>query len=321
MIRGGKQALVLAGFAAMSGTALAQGLDAGPGITMPGGEKVVIEPFVGYLRGTATEYVYDPISKRKVSQLDWNANATTVGGRVAFGLMDGLAVRGRFWSVVSGDANMRDRDWLYGYNGNSSWSEQSLHPQTSVSKAWQADVSLAYTVVQAGDVAVAALAGYRHYEIKYRATGGSYIYSGLDYRDTTGNFTPGQLGISYQQWWDTPYLGIGTYYRSNDFSLSMELYGSPVSYSRDRDYHALRYTLFKEKFQPLGMVGASLGLEYQITPMFSVAGRLDYTRYSEQKGGTRMIDYAAEESYRFPKPSAGADSDTLHLTLGVKGKI
>lgn len=325
MIRDAVRIVASAGLVALAGAASAQGLDAGVG-PWPGdgGETVTIEPFVGYLRGTSTENVYDPANKKsKISQLDWNAQALTLGGRAAWRPLDGLTVRGRFWTAVSSDADMTDRDWmlLYGYQGRDSWTHQSLHPDTKVPKAWQGDISAAYTFIEAGDVAIAALAGYRHYEVKYRAYGGSYIYSVNSYRDEIGSFVPGQMGIAYQQWWDTPYLGIGAYYRSNDFSLSTEIYGSPISYVRSQDYHALRSLVFKDNFTPSGMVGANIGIEYQITPMVSLTGRLDYTKYIEAKGGTKIYDTVSGQVARSPKPTAGAEADTLSLSLGVKARL
>jgi outer membrane protease len=306
---------------AVSAPVMAQ--DTGSLPTWPGsGESVSVEPFVGYLRGTSTENVYDPTSRRyKVSQLDWNVDAVTVGGRVALRPLDGLTLRGHFWTAVASDGAMTDRDWLGGSQGSNNWTHRSIHPDTRIPKAWQADVSAAYAFYQDNDVAVAALAGFRHYEVRYRANGGSYVYSQNGFRDLSGNFTPGQLGIAYQQWWDTPYIGMGAYYRSDDLSVSTELYGSPFTFTRDKDYHALRYTIFKENFSTTGMVGANLTVEYKITPMISIAGRLDYTRYIEAEGGTKMFDYASNTFRRFPKPSAGADADTLHMTLGIKSRI
>lgn len=323
MILGGMRVLAGGGLALLSGTALAQGLDAGPGTWPTGGETVVVEPFVGYLRGTSTENIYDPTNKKnKVSQLDWNVQAPTVGGRVAFRPFDGLTVRGHVWTAIAGDGNMRDRDWLWtdGYQGASSWTHESLHPNTKVPKAWQADTSLSYTLIDAGDVAVTGIAGYRHYNVKYKAVGGTYLYSDYSWRDTTGVF-PNVMGGSYEQWWDTPYLGVGAYYRSSDFSLSTEIYGSPVTFVRSSDFHALRSLNFQSNFTPAGMVGANIGIEYRVTPMFSLVGRLDYTRYIEARGNLKIYDYANGTSDRYRKPISGADADTLNLSLGVKARL
>lgn len=287
-----------------------------------GGETISIEPFVGYLRGTSTENVYTAASpKNKVSQLEWNLDAVTVGGRVAVRPIDGLTVRGRFWAAVASGADMTDYDWLGGYQGKSSWTDKSTHPDTRVPKAWQGDISASVVLLDGEDVAVTGIAGYRHYNVKYRANGGSYIYSVNAFRDAVGNFTPGRLGIAYEQWWDTPYFGFGVHYRGDDLSVSTEIFGSPFTYSRDKDLHALRSTLFKETFEPFGMFGANLAVEYRLSSMWSVAGRFEYQRYMEAKGSTKIYDATTGLAVTLPKPSAGAEADTMHVTLGVKAKL
>lgn len=322
MIRGFGHVVATSCFALLSSMALAQNSDVGL-MESPGkGETIAVTPFVGYLRSFATESVYDSGKRgNKISQLDWKAEAVTLGGRAAVQPFDGLTLRGTIWAAVSSEADMRDRDWLFGYQGDNSWSHQSIHPDTRVPKAWQADVSAAYTMTKFGDVAVAGLAGFRHYDVKYRANGGSYVYSVNGFRDTAGTFDPARLAISYRQQWDTPYLGIGAYYRGETLSVAAEIYGSPASYGRDRDYHALRYTLFTETFEPAAMIGASFGVDYRLTSVLSLTGRVDYTKYVEARGGTKIYDGTTGQAIRIPKPGAGADAETLNVSLGVKGKI
>lgn len=316
-------ALACLGFTIMPGSVLAQGFEAGMAEELgKEHDKVIsITPSVGYLRSVSTENVYDPVNRSKISQLDWKAQALTLGARAAVRPLENVTLRGSIWAAVASDADMRDRDWMFGYQRNDYWSHQSLHPNTRVSKAWQADVSAAYRFFESGDVAVSALAGYRHYDIKYRANGGSYIYSVNGFRDVAGVFNPDQLSISYRQQWDTPYLGLGAYYQGKTLSLAAEVFGSPVSFGRDRDYHALRHTLFTEKFTPSGMIGANIAVEYPITSALSLVARADYTKYMEAKGGTRIYNGATNQFARIPKPGAGADAETLNVSLGVRGKI
>lgn len=326
MIRGFGRALTSLGFAmlssAVSAQALGQGSDRMPGGGPGAGQTISVTPFIGYLGSRSTENVYDSSNpKNKLSQLDWKAHAMTVGSRIAVQPFEGVTLRGSLWAAVSSDAYMRDRDWLLGYQGADSWTHQSIHQDTRVPKAWQGDVSAAYMLTNVGDVGIAGLAGYRHYDIKYRAYGGTYVYSQYSLRDTVGTFDPTLLGISYRQQWDTPYLGLGAYYRGDTVSVSTEIYGSPISFGRDRDYHALRHTLFTETFEPKGMIGASLGIDYQINSTFALTGRLEYIKYIEARGGTRIYDGTTGQFLRIPKPGAGADAETLTVSLGVKGKI
>lgn len=161
--------MTFVGFVLLSGPTLAQGFDPGSATGAAGEPMFSVTPSIGYLRSVSTENVYDPLSRSKISQLDWKSEAVTLGGRAALRPFDGVVLRGSLWAAVASEADMRDRDWLFGYRGDDSWSHQSLHPDTRVPKAWQADVSVAYRVIDGGDFAISALAGFRHYDIKYRA--------------------------------------------------------------------------------------------------------------------------------------------------------
>ncbi len=302
--------------------ALAGSLFSDDPATLFRGETISIEPLVGYLRGTSGEYVYNvPGSGSKLSQLDWSIQALAVGGRVAVRPFDDLTLRGRIWATVASDGSMTDYDWLGGYRGHDSWTHRSKSPDTDLGRAWQGDVSAAYKLYDSDDLALTGIAGFRHYSVKYNARGGSYIYSTAAFRDSVGMLPAGQLGIAYQQWFDTPYVGVGAVYNTADWTVSTEIIGSPFVMSRDKDYHALRTTLFREDFDMSGMLGASAGLEYRLSPVFSIAGRVEYQKYFEARGGTKIFNGSTGQALTVPKPGAGADADTLLLSLGVKGRL
>jgi outer membrane protease len=285
-------------------------------------ETLTVEAFGGYLNGIAREYVYNvPGDGKKLSQLDWRMDSFALGGRVAFRPLDWLTVRARGWSTVAGSSDMTDYDWFYGYNGMNSWSHRSIS-QTDTVKAWQADVSLAAGIYDAGDLSFSAIAGYRHFNAKWKAVGGSYVYSSPgNFRDVQGVFPAGQLGISYEQTWRTPYLGLGMSTSSGDWSFSGELTGSPFVMSDDKDHHVLRSLVFREKFGLSGMVGASASAEYRITPLVSLVGRAEYQNYLGATGSTRIADGNAGAIYHYPRPSAGADAETVLVSLGVKARM
>jgi outer membrane protease len=66
------------------------------------------------------------------------------------------------------------------------------------------------------------------------------------------------------------------------------------------------------------MVGVTLGAEYGLMDRISVTGRVEYQKYFEASGGTRMTDASAGTVERFPKPSAGADLYTLTVIVSLK---
>ncbi|TGD95595.1 omptin family outer membrane protease [Methylobacterium nonmethylotrophicum] len=279
------------------------------------------EVFTGYLHSRVREYVKDPDTGARVSQLNWNTHAAVVGGRVAFQPLDWLAFRVRGWAAVASGADMRDFDWLYGYGGQDTWSHYSHSPNTRTPKAWQVDVSAAATFYDEDDLKVYAIAGYRALTLKSNARGGSYVYSNQAFRDTIGSFPGDTLGIAYQQWWQTPYLGVGGSYAFDDWSVSAELIGSPFAIGYDKDHHNLRSLVFKEDFGTTGMYGANASFEYRFSPLLSAVGRLEYQRYMEAYGSTRIYSGATGTVTTIPAPSGGGSADTLLLSVGIKARL
>jgi plasminogen activator len=282
------------------------------------------EIFSGYLTGQAGEFVYRiPGDGAKLSQLKWQVdNAAIIGGRLIYQPYSWLSLRAGGWAAVADDSAMDDFDWLYGYEGMDSWSHWSHSADTRLKHAYQIDLSAAFKVYESGPVQLSALAGYRFLTLKMDSYGGNYIYSDVangGFRDLSGTF-PDRLGISYQQWWHTPYLGLGVSYDAQPFEITAEVIASPFVASHDKDFHALRSTLFKERFSPDWMIGAKLGVEYTLTETISLTGQAEYQKYFEAKGGARQ--YLPDGSLvRSPKPIAGGDFESLTLTVGVKAKL
>ena len=278
----------------------------------------------GYLAGKLQEYVYDRYQPGgKVSQLTWDLNNTlTVGGRVAFRPLDWLSVRARGWAAVTGDGSMRDYDFLYtsGFTGPNSFSHVSSTPRTNVAKAWQADISLAAAFYQDETLALTAIGGFRHFDVKLNAKGGSYSYAiGTPYQFS--GLLPNQIGIAYEQWWDAPYLGLGAAYSEHDWTFTLEGIGSPYVTVRDNDFHALRTTLFKGSFDATTMAGVNAGLEYRWSDAMSLAGRVEYQKYFLTHGDVKVLDGSTGTYSYFGKPSTGASAETLQVSVGVKAKL
>jgi plasminogen activator len=283
-------------------------------------ETLAVEATVGYLRGTSREYVYDARGA-KLSQLNWRIdNGSVAGGRVTFRPLDWLSVRARGWTKIDADSMMKDYDWLAGYIGFESWTHRSVHPDTDLTKAMQGDLSVAAWFWEDQGFSVGAIAGYRYMTMKWETHGGSYVYSVSRFRDASGSF-PDQLGIAYQQWWQTPYLGLGLSYAVDDLVVTGEVIGSGWVSARAKDYHALRDLVFEDTFSSSPMIGASVGVEYRVSPMWSATGRVEYQKYFEAEGTAKITNEATGAVVRLPKPAAGADSENTLVSLGVKARI
>ncbi|MCF4129776.1 omptin family outer membrane protease [Methylobacterium sp. SyP6R] len=279
------------------------------------------EVFTGYLRSEVREYVNDVGSRARVSQLNWNTDAAVVGGRLALQPLDWLAIRGRGWAAVASSADMRDYDWLYGYAGKNSWSHYSNSPNTQTPKAWQLDISAAATFYEDEETKVYAIAGYRALTLKSNARGGGFIYSQNGFRDTAGTFPDDKIGVAYQQWWQTPYVGIGGSFAYDDWSVSGELIGSPFAYGNDKDHHAARHLVFREDFGTTGMFGATASVEYRINPFLSAVGRVEYQQYFEGNGPTRITSGLTGATTTLPAPSGSGSAETMLLSVGLKARL
>ncbi|HZH51916.1 MAG TPA: omptin family outer membrane protease [Microvirga sp.] len=282
------------------------------------------EIYGGYLTGLAREYVYRvPGDGSLVSQLNWQIDhAAIVGGRLTYQPWDWLSLRANGWTIVGSDNAMDDYDWLAGYLGFDSWTNWSHSEDTRLAKGYQIDLGTAARFYQAGPFELSALAGYRFMTFKMNAYGGHYIYPGRDgsFRTATG-FFPDRLGIAYQQWWHTPYLGVGASYASGPLKVTAEFITSPFVMSSDKDHHNLRDIVFKERFSPNWMVGVTLGAEYALTDSISLTGRAEYQNFFEAKGGSLMIDRAQGVVVKTPEPGAGGDISTLMLSVGLKASL
>ena len=278
------------------------------------------EASLGYIRGTSREYVYDARGT-KLSQLDWRIDDGAVAaGRLTFRPLDWLSVRARGWAKIDADNLMKDYDWFAGYLGFDSWTHRSIHSDTELTKGLQGDLSVAAWFWDDEGFALGVIAGYRYMTLKWDAYGGSYIYSVSAFRDTAGTF-PDQLGITYQQWWQTPYIGFGLSYSVDDLAVTGEVIGSGWVKANAEDHHVLRDLVFEDKFSQSLMIGATVGAEYRFSEAWSAVGRVEHQRYFEAEGGTKIIHQTSGLAIQLPKPAAGAASENTLVSLGAKFRI
>ncbi|WP_201842891.1 omptin family outer membrane protease [Microvirga zambiensis] len=281
------------------------------------------EVFSGYLAGIAGEYVDRvPGDGSKLSQLNWQIdNAAVLGGRLSYQALDWLLLRAGGWSVIASDNAMDDFDWLRGYNGFDNWSHWSSHSDTRLAKAFQIDIGGAARFYEQNGLALDALAGYRFLTTKMNVYGGNYIYSKDGFRDKVGTFDPHELGVAYQQWWHTPYVGLGATYTAGSWRVTGEVITSPFVVVKAKDHHNLRDLLFTEDFAPDWMVGVDLGAEYAVSERLSLTAKAEYQKYFEAAGETLAYKGGEGLGARAPKPAAGADLNMLMLTVGLKANL
>jgi len=274
---------------------------------------------VGLLNGQAREKVYDTDDGKKISQLNWDMKQVpTLHLGMTVHPLQWLTLDLRGWTMVGkGDGHMKDYDWLS--DEHADWSDYSNHPDTRVKKAWQAEFAATAWAIKGDDVALGVTAGYQRSQFGWQARGGHFQYSSEDgYRDLTGEIPDGLKGISYKQRYDTPYVGLVGRYTLRNWTLESRYKYSQWVKASDFDNHHERETTFAGDHGNQGrMQSVAVGLSYQFTPQLSVKAGVDYQRYAEAKGSTRIKDALEGGSQHVPGNSSGQSAKTILSTLAV----
>lgn len=147
---------------------------------------------------------------------------------VAFDPLNWLTLEGRGWTqIAKGKIHMKDYDWLDGEDED--WTHCSDHPNTTVQKAWQAEFAATAWAFKRENMALGVMLGYQRNEFGWQAKGGRYNYSSDEgFRDLSGQFPAGVKGITYEQSYDTPYIGLVGHYTWRDWSLEGRFKTQPV---------------------------------------------------------------------------------------------
>jgi outer membrane protease len=296
-------------------------------------DRFSAELYGGYLKGKSHEFVYDAATGHKISELIWSIdNAYVVGISLALRPIDRLKISVGGWLPVTSQNTMDDYDWLI--NGFDDWSHWSHHSDTKLHQAYMIDTRATYTLAsfqrqpdpariwRINQASLDLIGGYRWFKLDWTAYGGSFIYSsGGGVRNESMQFPDGQPVISYEQWWEVPYAGLGGRLSLERWTFSAEVIGSPWGKGRDRDDHHLRTLLFEESFSNVGMLAANVGIDFDLTKHLSVFSRFDYEKFFEGRGATTETDYATGTVTVYGGDAAGADFYNMLFSLGLKLKF
>jgi outer membrane protease len=269
------------------------------------------------LNGQSQEKVYH--EGEKISQLNWDIKQVpTLHLGLAYHPLDWLSLDVRGWTRMgAGNSHMKDYDWLDGEEAD--WTHYSDHPNTRLKNAWQAEFAATAWALKRENLALGVMAGYQRSRFDWQSRGGSYVYSSDDgHRDLTGDFPSGLKVITYQQTYDTPYLGLVGLYNLQRWSLEGRFKYSQWVKARDFDSHHLRNLTFSGDNGDRGrMQSLAVALSYQLSPQFSVKAGIDHQVYSEAKGHALIRHAPSGGSLRTADKSNSQSNRTTLSSLAI----
>lgn len=265
----------------------------------------------GWLGGESREYVYDTISGRKLSQLNWKIRRVPVlKAGITLDIGNWLTVNAGGWaSLSSGYGVMDDYDWLG--TGGSGWNNWSHHPYTHVNYANEYDVNLKFWLIRHAHFRVGLMSGFQQTRFSWTADGGHYDY----YNHThTGNFPPGP-NIGYSQNFSVPYTGLVGQYWYQNFELNARVKYSPLVSARDSDEHYARQIIFRDRINHSRYYSAGFDIGYYLSSSLKLITGITYSVFGEGKGCTEIVSSDKRHEY-IKGDAAGISSKDYVITAG-----
>lgn len=263
----------------------------------------------GFMTGKANELVYWPAgTTSKLSQLTWTTkNVLMIGGGITVQSFGRLKLNADFTTKATEGSNaLDDYDWLW---STSDWSDRSHHDDVSLTTGRMFDINVEYTFFQRPEVMLSGIIGYKQDEWAWEARGGDYLYSVNSFRDTAGFFTPGVLGITYEQSLSVPYIGIGFQANMNPILLSGRLIGSVLASASDNDQHHLRSLSYDRDFDRGNMFGFTFNCTYKFTNHLALMGSFQFNKYFTTRGDTTITNLSTGTVTKYDD-IAGMDNQT-----------
>ncbi len=265
---------------------------------------------VGYLNGEANEYVYwEDSGGRTASKLTWKIDSLYMAGL-------GVTIQPSHWvninvdtwfNVGDGDGYMSDYDWME--PAIQDWTDESLHDDTNVTKGFIFDVNAEMTAFSNDQISLTGILGFRRDNFEWEARGGTYVYSAGGFRNRTGSFPAGELGITYEQTFNVPYFGVGFKGDFDRVHLGVKLIGSIFVNGEAVDQHHMRDLVTYDDFSGEQMWGFDLAFGYDISDRMGVEMTYAYEKYDTMKGDS--VWHYNDEGVIVDLPNgAGADLQT-----------
>lgn len=253
-----------------------------------------------------------------ISHLIWQTRTPVLRGSIAVDFGSGLSASLEGSAAGFGSSYMEDYDWLRGNYTFDNWSDRSQHPDTRLDHYFTGAGMLGYELVNHDNAVIRIHGGFKYTDVKWTAYGGSYVYSGVGFRDTTGNFADGVPGITYRQQLPELFLGFDGEEDYGSFRIGGLLRGGMTFLAVATDDHWLRNLRFVDSLYvaPTFSAGVNVGVDIGRNAEFTLAARYDHV--FEQRGDTRYYNIATGALTGGARNAATGALRSAEVTAGLK---
>jgi outer membrane protease len=157
-------------------------------------------------------------------------------------------------------------------------------------------------------------------DVQWSAYGGSYIYTSdpsTTFRDEIGSIDDGELGITYEQNFVTPYLGVAGAVSYDRVSLRGAVLASPFSFIDTTDQHWLRALTITDDFEATGFFAAEAEASYRLNHYAQLFLNAAAERYTEAEGNSTYDYYGYGLSFDLDD-GAGVEHENFQISLGFR---
>ncbi|WP_260690306.1 omptin family outer membrane protease [Rhizobium leguminosarum] len=262
----------------------------------------------------AQEFVYR--GDRKLSQLNWESKGMTLFTVGVDGQFDNdWSVKGSVEIGTGGNGHMVDYDWKS--TGHDDWSDRSIHPLTELDHYVAGAIQLDRSIYDNETSSIAVGAGVHYTDIKWTAYGGYGTHTKEKFRDTPVAWPDWVRGISYQQQIPIGFLSLSGEYNFGDLTISGGLQTGLSFGIKDTDDHWGRHLRFHDDIDPAPTIGATVALDYAMTPAASLYLSGSFEQVFNSRGKTQREDTEGTRS-AWKKDVAGANFQTMSISIGLK---
>lgn len=277
-------------------------------------QRFSVNTSIGYLSGTAHEYVYDPDTGAQLSHLVWKMETDPIiRAEGVYQLNSWLEANLNGWiNLSTGNGVMDDYDWFPPIVPFAMWSH---HPDTHLNQANEADINLKIGFLKTQNYKLSGILGYQRTLYSFVAKGGCYNYY---YGAVVGCFPEDAVEIGYKQTYNMPYLGIAGHYLFKLWELSgLFKYSNQVA-ARDIDQHYGRMLTFYEGSNKFKYYNLSLNLGYYIKPQIKLFTEGSFNQIPNKKTGTVLWDQTSNDRIDIPGAAAGLSNKNYILSFGIQ---